>query len=71
MVHGIEGEYWGRIDFLYIDREDVNNQEVTQRFGIRSQPVFAVLDAEGNEVTRLFGYVSEADLRAALERVLG
>lgn len=71
MVHGIEGEYWGRIDFLYIDREDVDNQEVTQRFGVRSQPVFVVLDAEGNEMTRLFGYVSEADLRAALDGVLG
>ncbi|MBN2472674.1 MAG: thioredoxin family protein [Anaerolineae bacterium] len=71
MVHGIEAEYWGRIDFVYIDREDVANQSVTQRFGVRSQPVFVLLDAEGNEVTRLFGMVSEADLRAALERVLG
>ncbi|GAB4574414.1 MAG: hypothetical protein Kow0077_20880 [Anaerolineae bacterium] len=71
MVHGLEGEYWGRVDFVYIDREDVANQSVTQRFGIRSQPVLIVLDAQGNEITRMFGMVSEADLRAALDQVAG
>lgn len=71
MVHGLEGEYWGRVDFLYIDREAASNQSVTQRFGVSSQPVLVVLDAEGNEVTRMFGFVSEADLRAALDGVLG
>lgn len=71
MVHGLEGEYWGRVDFLYIDREDSSNQSVTQRFGVRSQPVLIVLDAAGNEITRMFGMVSEAELRAALDSVLG
>lgn len=71
MVHGLESEYWGRVDFLYIDREDGANQSVTQRFGITSQPVLIVLDADGNEVRRMFGMVSEADLRAALDGVLG
>jgi len=68
MVHGLEGEYWGRVDFVYIDREAEANRPAVERFGIRSQPVFVVLDAGGSEITRLFGFVPERDLRAALER---
>ncbi len=70
MVHGLEGEYWGRVDFVYLDREAAANAAVTDRFSIRSQPVFVVLDGDGNEITRLFGFVAERDLRAALERAL-
>lgn len=70
MVHGLEGEYWGRVDFVYLDREAAANVTVTARFGIRSQPVFVVLAADGGEITRLFGFVAERDLRAALERAL-
>ncbi|NPV65739.1 MAG: hypothetical protein HPY64_01185 [Anaerolineae bacterium] len=70
MVHGLEGEYWGRVDFVYLDREAAANAAVTARFSIRSQPVFVVLDADGDEITRLFGFVAERDLRAALERAL-
>ena len=70
MVHGLEGEYWGRVDFLYIDREDTANKAAVERFGVSSQPVLVVLDAEGAEVARLFGFVSERDLRAALDGVL-
>jgi thioredoxin-like negative regulator of GroEL len=71
MVHGLEGEYWGRVDFIYIDREAAENRAVVERFGISGQPVLVVLDVDGNEVARLFGFVSERDLRAALDGVLG
>ena len=37
---------------------------------VEVQPVLVVLDAEGAEVARLFGFVSERDLRAALDGVL-
>ncbi len=70
MVHGLEGEYWGQVDFVYLDREAEANRPAVKRFSIRSQPVFVVLDAAGNEITRLFGFVAERDLRAALERAL-
>lgn len=67
MVHGLEGDYWGQVDFIYIDRENVNNQQVTQQFGINSQPIIVLLDAQGNEVERFFGLVGEAELRTALD----
>jgi thioredoxin-like negative regulator of GroEL len=71
MVHGLEGEYWGRVDFIYIDRQGEGNASVTDRFGITGQPVIVLLDAEGSEVQRFFGFVQEADLRAALDGLLG
>ena len=71
MVHGLEGAYWGRVDFVYLDREADSNQSVTQRFGLRSQPVIVLLDASGNEVTRFFGLVDEARLRRALDELAG
>ncbi len=70
MVHRLEAEYWGQVDFVYIDRENPDNQSVTQRFGIRGQPVFILLSPDGAEVERLFGYVSEEDLRSALDGIL-
>ena len=50
MVHGLEADYWGRIDFVYIDREAAANQDVVQRFGITSQPIFIFLAPDGTEI---------------------
>jgi thioredoxin-like negative regulator of GroEL len=71
MVHGLEDAYWGQVDFVYIDREALANQSVTQQFGVRAQPVLVLLDANGDELQRWFGSVTEADLRAALDGVAG
>lgn len=70
MVHGLEGEYWGQVDFVYIDRENADNQSVTQQYGIRSQPVLILVAPDGTEIQRWFGSVGEADLRSALDSYL-
>ncbi|MBN1965082.1 MAG: thioredoxin family protein [Anaerolineae bacterium] len=70
IVHGLEGEYWGRVDFVYIDREAGPNQSLTQQFGVRSQPILVLLSPSGEELQRWFGSVSADDLRAALDGVL-
>ena len=69
-MHGLEAEYWGRVDFLYINRELPANREVVDAYQIRSQPVIVLLDANGNEVQRLFGGISESELRAVLDSLL-
>jgi len=66
MVHGLEAEYWGQVDFLYIDREDPANKDVVQQFGVRYQPVFVLLDAEGNILEQWAGNPGEEALRNAL-----
>jgi thioredoxin-like negative regulator of GroEL len=71
MVHGLEADYWGQVDFVYIDREAAANQDVVQRFGISSQPIFIFLSPDGTEIDRAFGYLDEAQLRASLDSLLG
>jgi hypothetical protein len=66
-VHGLEAEYWGKVDFLYLDREAAANEDVVKTFGIVYQPVFIFLAPDGTEVQRVFGGMSEADLRQALD----
>ena len=70
MVHGLEAEYWGQVNFLYIDREDPANVDVVQQFGVRYQPIFFLLDAEGNIVEQWAGNPGEDGLRQALDDLL-
>jgi hypothetical protein len=53
-VHGLEAEYWGRIDFIYLDREDPANGDIVNQFGVTYQPVFILLTPDGIEVQRWF-----------------
>ncbi len=69
MVHGLEADYWGRIDFVYLDREAGGNRDVVREFGIRYQPVFVLVDAEGNELQRWFS-PDEGGFRDALDDYL-
>lgn len=67
IVHGLEAEYFGQVDFVYLDRERPENRAVVDHFGVRSQPVLILLDAEGREVRRWFGGMSAEQIRAALD----
>lgn len=70
VVHGLEAEYWGSVDFVYIDRENGNNAAVVQQYGVSYQPVFILISPEGEEIQRWFGYVDPEMLRAALNDYL-
>ena len=51
-MHGLEAEYWGEVDFVYLDREADANREVVQRYGITYQPVFVLVAPDGTEIQR-------------------
>lgn len=70
IVHGLEAEYWGKIDFVYIDIDNPNNQDVLKRYGFTAQPLFILIDPDGNEVKRWFGFTSDGDLRQAFNDYL-
>jgi len=70
VVHGLEIEYWGEIDFTYMDIDDSNVRPFRDEFGFRFQPHLILLDGEGNIVESLLGPQSEQDLRTALEGLL-
>ncbi len=69
-MHGLEAEYWGQVDFVYLDREAPDNAEVVGTYGIFYQPVFILIAADGTEVQRWFGAINADDLRAALDAYL-
>lgn len=70
MVHRLEIDYWGRVQFIYLDIDDKANDPLKQRFGFRFQPHLILLDGEGNVVQEFVGNQPEERLREALDRLL-
>jgi hypothetical protein len=68
-VHGLEAEYWGQIDFVYLDRVDPANSDVVERYGISYQPVFILIAADGAEVQR-WAYAEAEDFRTIFDTYL-
>jgi thiol-disulfide isomerase/thioredoxin len=69
-IHALEAEYWGQIDFVYLDRESDANSALVERFGIRGQPVLILVTADGTEVQRWFGSVDADTLREGFDSQL-
>lgn len=63
MVHGLEAEYFGRIKFSYLDADDPNTNEFQRTLGFYYQPEFYFLNANGNLIKKLVGFVSEEEFR--------
>ncbi|NDJ34478.1 MAG: hypothetical protein GYB64_07395 [Chloroflexi bacterium] len=68
-IHSLEAEYWGRVDFIYLNRELPENAAVVDRFGVQYQPEFVILDADGNKVAHLYGAPGNA-LREQIDALL-
>lgn len=63
MVHRLEAEYFGRVQFTYLDADDPATQVFQQTLGFVYQPEFYLLDANGNVLAKLIGPVSEEEFR--------
>ncbi len=70
IVYGLEDQYSDKIDFLYVDREDPANAEIVSKYGINTQPIFILLDGDGNEVQTWFGVVSPEQFETAFAKVM-
>ncbi|NWF65120.1 MAG: hypothetical protein HXY38_12535 [Chloroflexi bacterium] len=70
MVHGLEAEYYGRIKFSYLDADDPNTGAFQRALGFVYQPEFYLLDANGNVLKKLVGFVSEDDFRSLFNSYL-
>jgi len=65
IVHGLEVEYFGAINFVYLDIDDAVNANFLKELGFRYQPHFILLDGEGNILQQWLGPVSADDFRVA------
>jgi hypothetical protein len=68
-VHGLEQEWSGRVQFVYLDIDDPRNDPLKRQLSYRYQPHFYLFDGDGNIVEQWVGYVTAEELEAAFARV--
>jgi len=70
IVHGLEAEYYGRINFVFLDAGDLATKDFQRTLGYRVQPEIYLLDGEGNVLYQWYGYVEAPDFRAQFDQYL-
>lgn len=70
VVHGLEADYWNKIDFVYLDRDDSANKAMMDRYNFRYQPHFIFITPEGEVLQQWFGVIDAGDFRAAFDAYL-
>jgi thioredoxin-like negative regulator of GroEL len=70
VVHGLEKQYEGRLDFLYLNVAEVRNDSAKRAFGFRATPHFFLVDKAGVARETIQGIVPADSVRAALDRLL-
>ena len=71
VVHGLEMQYEGRVDFLYLNVADARNDSAKRAFGFRATPHFFFSSAAGAVRDSMQGVVPADSVRAALDRLIG
>jgi thioredoxin-like negative regulator of GroEL len=69
IVHGLERQYGGAVDFLYLDIEDPATVAARERLGFLATPHFFLLDGEGAVVGEWRGVQDRSVLEDALREV--
>ena len=67
IVHGLESEYSGRVNFVYLDVDDPDTSKFKKELDYRYQPHFMLIDGEGKVLQQWLGPVSAEDFRAAFD----
>jgi hypothetical protein len=70
IVHGLEAEYYDRINVVYLDIDDPANDIFKRELGYLFQPHFFLLDGEGNILEQWLGSVRGQDFRSAIDSAL-
>ena len=65
IVHGLEAEYYDRIDFVYLNVDDPATNRFKEELNYLVQPDFFLLDQDGNVLNRWAGPVPAEELEAA------
>jgi thioredoxin-related protein len=69
-VQRIEAAYQDRVDFHILNVDFLSNRPLMEKYRVAGIPMIVLLDAQGNVFETHLGYMSEADLAAALDRLL-
>ena len=69
-VRRIEEQYQDRIDFHILNVDHPSTQPWAKKYHVSGIPMIVLLDAQGDVFDILLGYQDEADLAAALDKLL-
>jgi thioredoxin-like negative regulator of GroEL len=67
IVHGLEPEYSGKVNFVYLDIDDPANSDFKKDLGFKYQPHFVLIDGEGRILQQWLGPVSADEFRTAFD----
>jgi hypothetical protein len=61
MVHGLEAKYYGKIQFTYLDADDIGTAPFQRELGFYYQPEVYLVDGNGNVLKKWVGFTSEQE----------
>ena len=70
MVHGLEAKYSGRINFVYLDADNIATDQFQRELGFYYQPEFYLLDGNGNVLQKWVGFTSEDEFESVFAQYL-
>ncbi len=70
VVHGLEAQYFGKIQFTFLDIDDERNAALMEQFGFQYQPMFVLIDGDGTPLKTWFGAVKAAEFEEEFAKVL-
>jgi thioredoxin-like negative regulator of GroEL len=71
IVHGLESEWQGRVEFAFVNVADPATRAVRARLGFAATPHFFFLDSAGTVQASLQGAVPRESLEVRLRHVSG
>ncbi len=69
-MHGLELEYYDRINFVYLDIDDPANDNFERILDFRYQPQVFILGGDGQVLYQWIGASSSEEMVAAFKNVL-
>lgn len=70
MVHGLEAKYYGKINFVYLDADDIGTDPFQRELGFSYQPEVYLLDGDGNVLQKWIGFTQEDQFEAVFAQYL-
>ena len=70
MVHGLEAKYYGSINFVYLDADDIGTEPFQRALGFFYQPEVYLLDGDGNVLKKWVGYTPQEDFEMVFAQYL-
>lgn len=63
----LENQFGNHVQFIYIDTEREENQELVKQYRVRGKPTFVLLDANGQIIENIAGWLGQEVLTEKLK----